>query len=104
MMGDPGLPDIIATNEARGLVLAWELKGNGGRPTGDQLAWIRGLETAPGVDARVIWPADYDRALSVILGTVDAAPMASSCVVCGGPVTRYLDPSTGRGLCAVHNP
>jgi hypothetical protein len=72
-MGDPGLPDIIATNSSRGLVLAWELKADRGQLTIDQWAWQRGFRAAVTVDARVIRPADYDRALDVIIGMVNPA-------------------------------
>lgn len=67
-MGDAGLPDIIAVHPSRGIVLAWELKGAGGRPTGDQVAWIAGLHTAHTLDARILYPADYDEALRLIVG------------------------------------
>lgn len=68
LMGDPGLPDIIAVHPHRGHVLAWELKGTGGRLSGDQVAWVAALaNVAPTVDARVVWPADYDMALGIIL-------------------------------------
>lgn len=66
MMGSPGLPDIIAVHPTRRLILAWELKGPHGQPTGDQVAWIAALAPHPTVDARVIWPAQYDAALRVI--------------------------------------
>lgn len=68
MMGDPGVPDIIAVHPTRPLILAWELKGPKGRPTGDQVAWIAALAPHETVDARVVYPADYDDALRVILG------------------------------------
>lgn len=70
-VGDVGLPDIIATHPSRGLSLAWELKGSNGKPTGDQVAWIAGLSAAQGVDARILWPADYDHALELITGKRD---------------------------------
>lgn len=65
--GHPGLPDIIAVNADRGLVLAWELKVAKGVVTRDQHAWLFGLDRAAGVDARIIRPVDYDDALAVIL-------------------------------------
>lgn len=68
MMGDAGVPDIVAVHPIWGLILAWELKGPGGRPTGDQVAWIAALAPHPSVDARIIYPADYDSALRVVLG------------------------------------
>jgi len=74
--GDVGWPDIIAVHPSRerAPILAWELKGDGGRPSGDQVAWIAALfavgdryEPAP-IDARMLYPDDYDRALDLILG------------------------------------
>ena len=99
LQGDPGLPDIIAVHPTRSRALAWELKGTAGRPTGDQVAWIAGL-AAPAlrVDARILWPADYDRALNVIVGIEDPS---ARCVVCGRTADRILDPRTGAGLCIV---
>jgi hypothetical protein len=69
-MGNVGLPDLIAVHPTRDLVLAWELKSRTGIPTGDQLAWLRGFQAARGVDARLVRPAQYDDALSIILGMV----------------------------------
>lgn len=65
--GHAGLPDILAGHEARPFLLAWELKGDGGQPTHDQLRWLLALRGAAGVDARVIRPGDYDHALEVII-------------------------------------
>lgn len=65
--GNPGFVDIIAGHEAMPIVLAWELKGEGGRLTTDQWAWAIALKGAAGVDYRVIRPVDYDRALEVIV-------------------------------------
>lgn len=66
-MGHPGLPDLIAGHEARPFVLAWELKALGGSLSHDQVRWLIALRGASGVDVRVIYPQDYDRALDVIL-------------------------------------
>lgn len=68
MMGDPGVPDIVAVHPVWGLILAWELKGPDGRPTGDQVAWLAALAPHADVDARIIYPADYDAALRLVLG------------------------------------
>jgi hypothetical protein len=72
MQGDPGLPDIIAVHPTRGIFLAWELKGTGGRPSASQVEWIAGL-AAPRVrvDARILYPTDYDRALALIVGDAE---------------------------------
>jgi hypothetical protein len=67
-VGNMGLPDIIAAHPDRDVMLAWELKTAQGVLMPDQAAWLIALGTgAPTVDARVIRPALYDRALRVIL-------------------------------------
>lgn len=70
-MGMSGLPDIIAGDVTRKIVVAWELKSQTGVVSGDQWGWLNVLRVAPGVDARVIRPSDYDAALSVIIGGKD---------------------------------
>lgn len=65
--GHAGFVDLIAGHEARPYVLAWELKGEGGRLSHDQVRWLIALRGARDVDVRVIYPADYDRALDVIV-------------------------------------
>lgn len=77
LMGDPGLPDIIAVHPTREIpVLAWELKTERGSVTRDQLGWIFDLGAA-GLDARLVRPADYDTALSLIVGHIDRWPVKS---------------------------
>lgn len=100
-VGDSGLPDIIAVHPTRGLVLAWELKGTNGKPTGDQVAWIAGM-SAPGVklDARILYPGHYDRALAFITGKT---PAFVTCIVCGAPAVRMVDPRSDSGLCDIHD-
>lgn len=73
MMGDPGVPDIIAVHPHRPVILAWELKGPRGQATGDQVAWLAALAPHPSVDARIVWPEDYDVALRVVLGVDEPA-------------------------------
>lgn len=65
--GHAGFVDLIAGHEARPFVLAWELKGPDGRISLEQFRWIAALRGAAGIDVRVIRPADYDRALDVIV-------------------------------------
>jgi hypothetical protein len=97
MQGMPGLPDIIAVHPTRKIVLAWELKGEGGRVTGDQVAWIAGLAAPDAtIDARILYPAHYDRALALIVGKTDAIVV---CMMCGKPARRMLDPRSDAGLC-----
>lgn len=101
MQGDPGLPDIIAVHPTRGLVLAWELKGEGGRPTGDQVAWIAAMAKPEiRLDSRILYPIDYDRALELIVGKVDAFVL---CITCGQPAVTLVDHRTYAGLCADHD-
>lgn len=68
MMGMAGVPDLIAVHPDRHLILAWELKGPAGRVTIDQASWIADLAAHPTVDARVLWPTQYEAALAVISG------------------------------------
>lgn len=99
--GWPGLPDIIAVHPSRGQVLAWELKGSGGKPTGDQVAWIAAMANPKvKVDARILYPVDYDRALELITGKRAAFVV---CIVCGEPALRILDPRSDQGLCVLHD-
>lgn len=58
-----GLPDIVAWHPNRpGLLLAWELKRETGKPTTKQRAAIDHLSTVPGIDARIIRPSDWEAA------------------------------------------
>ena len=59
--GNPGFPDISLAR--RGHVLFFEVKGDGGYPTPDQLAWISNLP-----NAYVVRPAALDEALAIIAG------------------------------------
>lgn len=55
-----GLPDVLAYHPARaGLLLAWELKSEAGKPTDKQRRALRHLSTVPGVDARIVRPRDW---------------------------------------------
>ena len=101
LMGATGVPDILAVSEHRRTMLAWELKSEKGQPTYGQLAWLRGLQAVRRLDAQIIRPADYDRALSVIL---NADPPDVECIICGRTTTvRVLDPRSRAGLCAEHD-
>lgn len=65
VMGSQGWPDVVALRG--GLGLALELKSTAGRPTGEQVAWLRELRAA-GLSALVIRPDDLDDLLRVIVG------------------------------------
>lgn len=80
--GASGWPDLVAVHDRRAHLLIWELKAARGQATADQWAWIGPLAVvatklsgAPAgyahFDARVLYPADYDAALSYIVGKTD---------------------------------
>lgn len=102
LMGSSGVPDLIAVSEHRRTLLAWELKAATGRPTYEQVAWLRGLGAVRTVDARLVYPKDYDAAVSQILrGDVPGL----RCVVCGRETEVCpLNPDTLQGLCRDHDP
>lgn len=81
--GALGFPDIVAVHPRRLHLILWELKGSGGTPTPDQWAWMQPLALLAGtigtctpqlLDARILWPADYDTALEYIVGKREAMP------------------------------
>lgn len=49
---EPGFPDLILVREGR--MIAAELKGDKGRVSEEQTAWIAALDRVPGVDARIV--------------------------------------------------
>lgn len=53
-----GLPDLLALRGPR--MLALELKTAKGRETPEQLGWLDALSQIPGVEARIIRPADFE--------------------------------------------
>lgn len=65
VQGTPGFPDVIAVRGP--MVLALELKREDGRPTGEQVAWLRALGAA-GILAAIVRPSDLDDLLLVITG------------------------------------
>lgn len=56
-----GFPDLILVRD--GECLAWELKKEKGRPRAGQLEWLDELGRVPGIEADLIRPSTYDRAL-----------------------------------------
>lgn len=76
--GAVGWPDLVAVHDRRAQMLVWELKGDGGRPTSEQYAWIGPMAVvaqlvgAGRFDARVVWPKLYDAALDYIVGKNEA--------------------------------
>lgn len=77
IMGHFGVPDLIAVHPTRQLILAWELKGPRGVANGEQVAWLAAFAPHPTVDARIIYPRDYDAALRIVLGFDDAGGLGS---------------------------
>lgn len=73
VMGTQGWPDITALPPTGGPLLVIECKSAGGAVTADQAGWLLGLSKA-GVTAAVVRPADYDKALRLILDRVTDAP------------------------------
>ena len=67
----PGFPDIVAAHPDGGPVLMWELKTATGRVTAEQEEWIDTLTGRPGIHARVVRPADLERALDLIARRCD---------------------------------
>jgi hypothetical protein len=73
--GNAGFPDLVLARD--GVVFAWELKGQGGRPTLEQTAWLGALDGGV-ADARVIGPAELDDALFALeLGRWPTAALPS---------------------------
>lgn len=65
--GDTGYPDITACHPGRGLFLVLELKSDTGRYEPGQREWLAAFRGA-GVDARTVWPADYDALIEELAG------------------------------------
>lgn len=62
-----GFPDLVIAGAGarRGTVFAWELKGTGGSPSAEQLAWLEALRDVV-TDARIVTPAELDDALRAL--------------------------------------
>ena len=61
--GDSGFPDELYARA--GVVLFWELKMPGNKPTPNQTAWIAALG-GPSDTVRVLYPQDYDWAVRML--------------------------------------
>lgn len=66
---NPGFPDLVLVNAARGCVLFVELKAQQGRVSAEQEQWINGLRAA-GQFAEVWRPSDYvgGRIMNILRG------------------------------------
>ena len=60
-----GFPDLFMAKGGR--ALAWELKTNKGKVTEAQQEWLEALVQVPGVDARVVRPADLEQAYRALI-------------------------------------
>jgi len=57
IQGHPGYPDL--TLARKGKLIFLELKTTSGRTTAGQEGWLKELATVPGVEVRVLCPADW---------------------------------------------
>jgi hypothetical protein len=62
----PGVPDVWLLRPSTGQLVVLEVKKHGGQPTPDQLAWVAGLQSVPGVEAYVVGPADAADVLDLL--------------------------------------
>ena len=60
-----GWPDLFMVKNGR--AYAWELKSAKGKPSEAQTEWIEALQAVPGVDARLVYPADLDDAYTALV-------------------------------------
>lgn len=65
VMGTQGLPDVLAI--VGDTLHAWELKTEDGRPTPEQIGWLRGFRGVRSIDAQIIRPEDLDTVLDQLL-------------------------------------
>jgi hypothetical protein len=62
LMTRPGWPDIAALHPDKpGWLLLWECKSQKGRVRPEQRALIEALQSAPGIDARIVRPSDWQK-------------------------------------------
>jgi hypothetical protein len=61
---DPGFPDLHVIGHGRQFV--FEFKGPRGKVSPAQERWIAAYR-AVGVDARIVWPADYDAVMQELM-------------------------------------
>jgi len=56
----PGFPDLFMARGSQ--ALAWELKSEKGKVSDSQQEWLDALALVPGIDVRVVRPADLEEA------------------------------------------
>ena len=62
-----GFPDLFICHSDRGIAFAWELKSEKGTVKPAQQEWLDALAQVPGIDARVIRPADLENAYKALI-------------------------------------
>lgn len=62
---EAGFPDLILARDGR--ILAFELKSAKGKVSESQQEWLDTLALVPGVDARVVRPADLESAYRALV-------------------------------------
>ncbi len=73
IQGDKGFPDLLLTKDGRSAV--WEVKSDVGKVSPAQQQWLDELAKVPGVDVRVVRPADLEAAYRFLAG-VEETPQA----------------------------
>lgn len=69
-----GVPDLWLLRPSTGQLVVLEVKKHGGQPTSEQLRWVAGLQTVPGVEAYVVGPADAADVLDLLATPRQAVP------------------------------
>lgn len=63
----PGFPDLLLLRHGRQVVL--ELKMPGNHASDEQNRWVSLFQSVPGVEAYVVWPADWDEIVALLTDT-----------------------------------
>ena len=61
-----GVPDLWLLRPSTGQLVVLEVKAWRGRPTPEQLQWVAGLQSVPGVEAFIVGPADAADVLDLL--------------------------------------
>lgn len=70
MYGARGLPDVVMVKD--GKLAFWELKSAKGKVTPEQQVWLDELAKVPGLDVRVVRPANLEAAYKFLAGIEEA--------------------------------
>ena len=71
-----GFPDLFLVRN--GKVLAWELKSDKGKALPAQQEWLDALALVPGIEAKVVRPADLEEAYKILAGVLAEPPSATT--------------------------